>query len=220
MTEPRNNNIVASALSLALVAVIGTALLAGTNSLTADRIAAEERRVMLEQLSAIIPDRYDNALLDDHFSFSDEFHFPRGQTVTAYRARLLGEPIAVVLKFAAVKGYNGNIDLLAGIRHDGSLLGVRVIAHRETPGLGDAIEAERSDWIHDFDNASLKNPGPAGWAVRRDGGDFDQFTGATITPRAVVEAVQLALHYFELQREPLFETSATTSGKAGKEAEK
>jgi electron transport complex protein RnfG len=219
MTEPRGNNIIASALSLALVAVIGTALLAGTNRLTADRIAAEERRVMLEQLGAIIPERYDNELLDDHFIFSDELHFPRGQAVTAYRARLLGEPIAVVLKFAAVDGYNGNIDLLAGIRHDGSLLGVRVIAHRETPGLGDAIEVERSDWIRSFDDASLKNPGPAGWAVRRDGGDFDQFSGATITPRAVVEAVQLALQYFELRREALFEATAITGGKTGREAE-
>jgi electron transport complex protein RnfG len=218
MTEPRSNTIVASALSLALVAVIGTALLAGTNRLTADRIAAEERRVMLEQLGAILPDRYDNALLDDHFTFIDEFHFPRGQTVTAYRARLRDEPVAVVLKFAAVNGYNGDINLLAGIRHDGSLLGVRVISHRETPGLGDAIEVERSDWIHGFDNASLKNPGPSGWAVRRDGGDFDQFSGATITPRAVVEAVQLALQYFELQREPLFEAAAITRGKATKEA--
>jgi electron transport complex protein RnfG len=220
MTEHRSSNIVASALSLALVAVIGTSLLAGTNRLTADRIAAEERRVMLEQLGAIIPKRYDNALLDDHFTFSDEFHFPRGQTVTAYRARLRDEPIAVVLKFAAVNGYNGNIDLLAGIRHDGSLLGVRVIAHRETPGLGDAIEAERSDWIHSFEGASLKNPGPAGWAVRRDGGDFDQFSGATITPRAVVEAVQLALQYFELQREALFETAAITTGKTRRETGK
>ena len=199
-----------SAAALGLVAIIGTALLAGVHHLTADRIAAQERRAVLEQLQEIIPaDRYDNALQDDWISFTDEAHFPRGQQVIAYRARRDGLPVAVILRFAAVNGYNGPIHLLAGIEADGSLAGVRVTSHRETPGLGDPIELARSDWIRSFDGRSLRSPGPQGWRVRRDGGEFDQFTGATITPRAIVEAVRLALDYYAANRRTLFEAAAS-----------
>ena len=125
-----------SAAALGLVAIAGTSLLTGVDFLTADRIAAQERRVILEQLGQIIPQQYDNQLLDDRFSFRNESYFPNGQEVIAYRARQQGEPRAVVLKFNAVNGYNGNITLLAGINSDGSLRGVRIISHKETPGLG------------------------------------------------------------------------------------
>jgi len=211
MSKRRGNPVWMSGLSLGLVAIIGTALLTGVDQLTAKRIAAQERRVMLEQLGQIIPQsHYDNQLQDDWFSFRDELHFPRDQAVTAYRARRQGQPVAVILRFAAVRGYNGNIHLLAGIKEDGSLAGVRVTSHRETPGLGDAIEAERSGWVLDFNGKSLHEPTTKGWAVRSDGGVFDQFTGATITPRAVVEAVRAALEYFELNRALLFDTPAQT----------
>ena len=202
------NNMLRSAAALGLVAIAGTGLLTGVDFLTADRIAMQERRVILEQLGQIIPEQYDNQLLDDRFSFKDEQYFPKGQTVLAYRARQQGEPRAVILKFNAVKGYNGDITLLAGINSNGSLRGVRVISHKETPSLGDAIEIEKSDWVLDFDGKSLENTEPDKWAVKRDGGEFDQFTGATITPRAVVLAVRLALEYFEANRDFLFDTPA------------
>jgi electron transport complex protein RnfG len=125
--------------------------------------------------------------------------------VTAYRARQGGRPVAVILRFAAIDGYNGPIHLLAGIEADGRLAGVRVLSHRETPGLGDAIEAAKSDWVYSFAGKSLGSPPAAGWAVERDGGVFDQFTGATITPRAIVEAVQRALAYHGSHRDALFE---------------
>jgi electron transport complex protein RnfG len=205
-------SILKSAAALGLVAVIGTSLLTGVDALTADRIKAQERRVILEQLGQIIPRNHDNVLLDDKFVFSDEHYFPNGQLVTAYRARLDNEPVAVVLKFDAVNGYNGNISLLAGINANGTLRGVRVTTHRETPGLGDAIELEKSDWINHFSGKSLKTPASEKWSVKRDGGDFDQFTGATITPRAVVEAVKLALEYFEMNRQYLFDTAADPTG--------
>ena len=207
MSERKPGSIWKSAVSLGLVAIIGTTILTGVDRLTSERIAEQERRVILEQLGQLIPEDYDNSILQDRIVFSDEAHFPRGQQVTAYRARYLGQPVAAVLKFDAVNGYNGNISLLAGINFDGSLRGVRVLSHRETPGLGDPIELEKSDWILDFDDRSLRDPAPGGWAVRRDGGEFDQFTGATITPRAVVEAVQAALEYFETNRDHLFETA-------------
>ena len=200
-----------SAAALGLVAIAGTSLLTGVDFLTADRIAAQEKRVIMEQLGQIIPQQYDNQLLDDRFSFRNESYFPNGQEVIAYRARLQGEPRALVLKFNAVKGYNGNITLLAGINTDGSLRGVRIISHKETPGLGDAIEIEKSDWALDFSGKSLNDPEPDKWAVKRDGGEFDQFTGATITPRAVVDAVRLALEYFEAHHEYLFDTAAESA---------
>ena len=212
MTEPPRE-ILRSAAALGVVAVIGTALLTGVFHLTAERIEAQERRVMERQLEQIIPpDRYDNDLLVDRFTFRDEAHFPKGQAVTAYRARADGRPVAVILRFAATRGYNGDIHLLAGIMRDGSLAGVRVVTHKETPGLGDGIEADRSDWIRAFDGRSLADPGRAGWAVRRDGGAFDQFTGATVTPRAIVQAVRAALEYHETNREALYDSPAEPIG--------
>jgi electron transport complex protein RnfG len=206
------HSLLRSAASLGLVAVAGTTLLAGVHHLTAERIAAQERRAVLEQLAQIIPaNRYDNELQDDWITVSDEQHFPRGQQVVAYRARRGGQPVAVIFRFAAMHGYNGPIHLLAGIEADGSLLGVRITSHRETPGLGDAIETEKSDWIRSFDSRSLRSPEPARWSVRRDGGAFDQFTGATITPRAVVEAVRHALEYHQANRQALFEAPAAAA---------
>lgn len=198
-----------SALALGLVAALGTGLLAGIHLLTRETIASRERRAVLDQLEQLVaPGSYDNAMHDDQFSFSDDRWFADGQVITVYRARLRDEPVAVVMKLVAPDGYNGAIHLLVGINADGSLCGVRVTAHKETPGLGDDLEASRSDWILGFAGRSLENPGPAGWAVRKDGGVFDQFTGATITPRAVVKAVHGALSYFAENSQELFDHAA------------
>ncbi len=116
----------------------------------------------------------------------------------------------MVLRLSAPDGYNGRIRLLVGIGFDGRVSGVRVTGHNETPGLGDAVEAEKSDWILGFKGRSLTDPPPERWAVRKDGGDFDQFTGATITPRAVVRAVRQALAYYDAHRDTLFDSPATT----------
>jgi len=205
--NPEWRAIAKSALSLGLVAILGTGLLTVVDRLTADRIAEQQRKVVLRQLGQIVPpSRYDNALQDDRFSFRDESSFPNGQEVIAYRARQKGQPVAVILKFAAPNGYNGAIGLLAGINADGSIAGVRVTSHKETPGLGDAIERDKSDWVLGFNGKSLGKPPPDQWAVRRDGGAFDQFTGATITPRAVVAAVRRALAFYEGHRDMLFDT--------------
>ncbi len=209
----RANSIFRSAASLALVAVMGVTLLAAVNKLTAARIAEQEKKAILDQLGQLVsPDLYNNELQLDLFSFQDELHFPRDQTVIAYRARMDGNPVAVVLKIAAVNGYNGRIHLLVGIMQNGTLCGVRVISHKETPGLGDDIEVERSDWILGFFGRALGNPKMDRWAVKRDGGDFDQFTGATITPRAVVEAVRLALVYFGDHKSFLFDSPSDSPG--------
>jgi electron transport complex protein RnfG len=216
MSQAKTTGVWRSAASLGLVAILGTTLLAGVAYVTKERIAQQERRVILEQLGQIVPtEAYDNELLLDRISFSDETYFPNGQTVTVYRARMGTEPVAVVLRFAAVNGYNGEINLLAGINADGTVNGVRVVSHKETPGLGDVIELEKSNWISGLSGRSLENPGRKGWAVKRDGGEFDQFTGATITPRAVVNAVRLALEHFELNKSQLFAMPSETTAMEG-----
>ncbi len=198
-------NMLRSAFLLALVAVIGTTLLAGIHALTRDRIAAQERRVVLEQLNQVLPgSEYDNALHEDVIEIRDYSYFKHDEPFLVYRARKQGRPVAVVLNLVTADGYNGDIRLLVAIRVNGLIAGVRVIAHRETPGLGDPVERARSDWVLGFDGRSLTDPGQKDWAVRRDGGIFDQFTGATITPRAVVEAVQAALEFFAAQQDSIF----------------
>ncbi|NIP18106.1 MAG: electron transport complex subunit RsxG [Xanthomonadales bacterium] len=212
-------SVLRSAGLLGLVAVLGTALLAGVNALTHDRIAEQERLVVMRQLAQVLPAHlYDNALHDDFIEITEPGHFRGKGHVRIHRARLEGREVGVIFNLVAPDGYNGDIRLLVGVFPNGAVSGVRVIAHRETPGLGDPIERERSDWILGFDGRSLDNPGPEGWAVRRDGGVFDQFTGATITPRAVVEAVQRVLEYHESHAETLFRKPPGAASAEGGEA--
>ena len=211
-----NRNMLRSAFLLALIAVIGTGLLAGVHALTRERIAAQERRVVLEHLNQVLPaQNYDNALYEDFIEITSPEYFKHDDPVRVYRARRLGQATAAVMNLVAPDGYNGDIRLLVAIRSNGQIAGVRVISHRETPGLGDPIEFSRSDWVLNFEQRSLKNPAAGGWAVKRDGGVFDQFTGATITPRAVVEAVQRALEYFDAHQDEIFaQAPAAGNGEA------
>ena len=202
-----SHRVIRSSVLLGLIALLGTALLAGVNELTHERILEQEKRRVLQQLNAIVPTAlYNNDLLEDVIEIKDEVSFRHPAAVTVYRARMNDQPVAVMMLVTAPGGYNGDIRLLAGIDAGGTVLGVRVVSHRETPGLGDPIEAERSDWILGFANKSLLNPEPDGWAVKRDGGQFDQFTGATISPRAVVRTIHNTLLYFAANRQLLFET--------------
>ena len=190
---------------LALFALVGTGLVALTHEATDERIAANQRAATLETLHELVPEaRYDNDPVRDAITVTARQALGSAEPLTVYRARRDGEPVAAVLTVIAPDGYGGPIRLLVAINHDGTLAGVRVVNHSETPGLGDAIEIERSDWIEDFAGRSLGNPPREDWRVEKDGGVFDQFTGATITPRAVVAAVRRALTYFENHRRELF----------------
>ena len=203
-----------SGLLLGLIALLGTGLLAGVNQLTHERIVEQDRLRVLQQLNEIVPAAsYDNDLLADRTDVEDASFFHHPDPVPVYRARMAGQAVAVLMIVTAPNGYNGDIRLIVGIDADGTVLGVRVVAHRETPGLGDPIETGKSDWILGFAGKSLHNPENSGWAVKRDGGEFDQFTGATITPRAVVEAVHKALLYFAAHRQSLF-SAGTEQGPA------
>lgn len=206
--------IIITTIILLLFAVIGTSMVAYTFEQTRDQIAANERATLLRKLHRLIPaDRHDNVLLEDSVTARDEALLGSEEPVMVYRARNDGEPVALVIATVAPDGYSGSIRLLIGINVDGTLSGVRVVTHRETPGLGDAIDENRSDWIHIFDGKSLQAPAPDRWAVKKDGGDFDQLTGATITPRAVVKAARNALLYYQDHQEALFapvETATST----------
>lgn len=194
-----------TAVILFLFAVIGTGLVALTYDSTSERIAANERERLLRKLHVLAPpERHDNDLFADTITVRDEVLLGTPEPVTVYRARSGKQPVALVMAPVAPDGYSGSIRLLVGINYDGTLTGVRVVTHRETPGLGDAIEEERSGWIYGFDGKSLQNPPTGRWEVRKDGGDFDQLTGATITPRAIVGAVRKSLLYYREHREALF----------------
>lgn len=197
-------NMLISALILGLFAVVGTGLVALTQDGTAERIAENERQALLSNLHQVVPPTlHNNDIFADSIEVTDPLLGSK-QPVRVYRARKDGQPVAAVIASIATEGYGGDIKLLVGIRYDGTLTGVRVLNHKETPGLGDAIEAERSDWILGFSGHSLSDPLPAKWKVKKDGGIFDQFTGATITPRAVVKEVFHTLRYYKNHREQLF----------------
>lgn len=195
---------------LAAFAVAGSLLLGLTESGTREQIAANERAYLIRSLNQVLPPEfYDNDLLHDVRSLTAPEAFGTDAPVTVYRARQQGEPVAALFTVIAPDGYSGEIKLLIGARWDGTLAGVRAVAHRETPGLGDAVEVERSDWIKGFSGLSIGNPPTVAWRVKKDGGAFDQFTGATITPRAVVKAIKTALIYFNAHRESFFAAVAT-----------
>jgi electron transport complex protein RnfG len=202
----RYRTVLLTGILLFLFAVIGALLVAYTFENTKLRIAANERAALLRNLHVLVPpDTHTNDLFTDMIEVRDPVLLGTREPVQVYRARRDDEAVALVLTPEAPDGYSGSIKLLVGIDADGTLTGVRVLSHRETPGLGDAIEAERSDWILSFDGRRLGDPPADQWRVRRDGGVFDQFTGATVTPRAVVNAVRKSLIYFEQHHDELFE---------------
>ena len=206
MAAPESlKQMVISAGLLAGFAVAGSLLLGVTESGTREHIQANERAFLINSLNQVLPPtHYDNDLLHDTRELIAAEAFGTDAPVTVYRARHQGRPVAALFTVIAPDGYSGDIKLLIGANWDGTLSGVRAVAHRETPGLGDAVEVDRSNWILGFSGLSLSEPEPDRWRVKKDGGDFDQFTGATITPRAVVKAVKKALLYFNAHREAFF----------------
>jgi electron transport complex protein RnfG len=191
---------------LAVFAICTTLLITGTYLLTKDRISVEERKAEEKALLQIVPrERHDNSMLDETIAVGPETEgLGLRQEKRIYIARQAGEIIAAIIPTTAPDGYNGDIDLIVGINNDGTIAGVRALRHKETPGLGDKVDLKKSDWVLGFNGRSLENPAIANWAVKKDKGVFDQFTGATITPRAVVAATLGALQFAEANRDTLF----------------
>lgn len=201
-----------NALVLGLFAIATVGSVAILQQATAERIAKAEREAQVRALSEILPQgSYDNHLLDNSLDLHDPLLGSKSPQ-TAYIALKDGQPSAIILRATAPDGYSGAIHLLIGIQANGQLAGVRVLSHKETPGLGDKIELAKSVWIRSFDGKSLTNPSEEGWAVKKDRGEFDQFAGATITPRAVVKAVHKALQFFDANRQQLFAQQVKSNG--------
>jgi electron transport complex protein RnfG len=195
-----------NSLLLALFALITALILASTDRITEDRIAESERLAAQKALFEIVPlARHNNDLLVDLQPIPEQYWLTLGldNGGDVHIARLDDQPVAAIVPSITTDGYSGDIAMIVGINFDGTVAGVRVVEHKETPGLGDKIELRKSDWILSFNGKSLNNPKLSKWNVKKDRGDFDQFTGATITPKAVIHQIAKTLEYFEKDRERL-----------------
>jgi len=193
-----------AALVLGSFAVAGVSLVAVTHAFMDERILDNARLAMQRKLASIVPEgQYDNDPLKDRILVSSPELLGTNQT-QVYRVRQGDRPVALILNPVVPNGYAGPIELLVSVLRDGTIGGVRVLSHHETPGLGDQIEEAKSDWILSFDGKSLDHPPAERWAVKRDGGVFDQFTGATITPRAIVAAVKNTLVFVRAHGDELY----------------
>ena len=191
-----------SAIILAAFAILGSSLVGFSYESTHEQILQNQRETLRRQINEVFPEvQHDNIVIDDVVSIKDGGL--GDDEVKVYRATLKKVPTGLIYSPVTADGYSGDILLTIAINENNQVTGVRVLQHKETPGLGDKIETRRTGWIKSFDGTSLTSPRAEKWAVKRDGGDFDQFTGATITPRAVVKAVKSTLQYHQLNKEKL-----------------
>ena len=194
----------ATILPLLLLALILGLALYITHLLSAGLIAENARNAQLSVIDPLMPLPHDNKLYDDTITITEPGYFGSGHSIRVFRARLQNQPAGIVFMPVPARGYSGDIDLIIGIAYDGTLLGVRTFRHRETAGLGDGIDHEKSPWITRFTGLTLQNPPPESWLVTEDGGKIDQISGATITSRGVVNAVRKTLEYYQQERDTLY----------------
>lgn len=210
MADDANTPVWKSGVTLALIAGVCTLLVALTWQLTAERIEANEKawleRSLTPALSGIF---FEGSVTESKITIPAPHNLPGSDDAIVYRVYADGEPAAALFIVTARDGYSGPIRLLVGIAMDGTVTGVRVLQHRETPGLGDRIDSSKSDWVLQFDGRSLRDPEESAWAIKTDDGVFDQLTGASVTPRAVVKAIKETLLYFAANRDDLFVAAAT-----------
>jgi electron transport complex protein RnfG len=214
--EPTMNKIISkNGLILATFALAVTSVVAITQHLTKEQIAEQEQKQLLKTLDQVIdPNSYNNKLFLACVPTHSEQFLGSTKQQRAFLALKDQQPVAAALETVAPTGYNGNIFLVVGITYDGMVTGVRTLIHQETPGLGDKIELSKSDWVTSFNGMKINDHKDPRWQVKKDGGQFDQFTGATITPRAVVTAIKNTLIYFNLNKESLFESSQRCGDKS------
>ncbi|MCG9696579.1 electron transport complex subunit RsxG [Shewanella sp. Isolate11] len=194
---------------LALFALCCTALVAVVNHFTAERIKQQQELELMRTLHQIIPDElHDNALIEHCILIHNQAALGIDQPLPAYVATQGQQPVAIAIETVAPNGYNGQIRLIIAIDVQGTVLGVRTLAHNETPGLGDKIDLRKSAWVTGFNQQQIVDNSDSRWAVKKDGGDFDQFTGATITPRAYVGAVKRTLLFFKANQTELLSRPA------------
>jgi len=199
-----------NALLLGIFAVLCTGAIALVNVLTQPVILQQEQIALQNNINELIkPDRYDNNIIESCFTVVDSELLGDSTPKQVFIAKQYNQPVAALIQTNTFKGYSGEIKLLVGIYADGTVAGVRINSHTETPGLGDKIQTNKSDWIYSFNGTSYQADQDDKWEVKKNGGSFDAFTGATITPRAVVFAVKNTLIYFNQHKSTLFNTAAT-----------
>ena len=186
--------ILKSGMLLLIFTMVSVLFVSLTQDTTQEKIQYNEEQLLIKRLAELVSN-YDNDILKEKYDQVLTLHGIK-QTIGIYPAKRNGQTFAYLVEHTYPNGYNGSIRLLTGISVDETLLGVRVVAHKETPGLGDKIETRKSDWIKQFTGLSLSNPTQDNWKVKRDGGVFEAFTGATITPRAIVTASYQVLELF------------------------
>lgn len=195
MTPIAKEMSIAAAL-LMVFCLAGAGAVSFTEISTKERIEENQRLALLDRLNQVLPEgSYDNELTKSVVVKIDPFYLGSKKPQTIFLATKKGQPSGAVITAIAPDGYSGEIQFIVGINTRQQITGVRVIAHKETPGLGDGIEIERSNWVLQFNGTSLSNPANKGWSVKKDGGEFDQLTGATITPRSMVKATKRVLEY-------------------------
>jgi Na+-translocating ferredoxin:NAD+ oxidoreductase subunit G len=193
-------------LVLVLIGVIASVALIAT--ITRERIAANERSWFVAHLDALIPTSLrDNDLYADAITVSHVELLGAASTMI-YRARHGDTPVGAVIQAIAPDGYGGPIELLIAVDYQGAVLGVEILRHSETPGIGDGFAPHRTDWLRALVGRSLDRVQPKRWTIRKDGGEFDQFSGASVTPRAILKAVRQALEYYASHREEIFRGAA------------
>ncbi len=190
MTMSKTGSGLRALLPVLLVAVLGILLINVTQQILAGRIQAGRERRDMQPVFDVMPLQFDNDLLADRITLDD---LPQGQAAEVFRARRAGQPVGVVVMPVIARGYNGIIELAVGIAYNGTLTGVHVVQHHETPGLGDQVHQQKSRWLDQFPERSLSNTPAEAWAVTADGGSFDGISGATITPRGVIRAIHAIL---------------------------
>lgn len=205
--------------TLALVAALCAAIVALTWQLTHERIESNRKAYLERSLEpALAGVFFDSGVSESILRMPAPHALPGNETALIYRVYAAEEPVAALFVVSARDGYAGPIRLLIGVSMDGTITGVRVLEHRETPGLGDRIELTKSDWILQFDGRSLRQPDDSAWKIKRDGGEFDQLSGASVTPRAIVKAVRATLKYFDENRDDVFkapESVTNTQNQSG-----
>ncbi|MDH3748647.1 MAG: electron transport complex subunit RsxG [Gammaproteobacteria bacterium] len=203
------DHVMKSGLTLAAIAAICTALVATTYQGTKARIAANEQAWLEQSLEpALAGVFFEGSVTESKLVIPTPHELPGRDDVIVYRVFAEAQPVAALFAVTAPDGYAGPIRILLGATYDGVVTGIRILEHRETPGLGDKIVSSRSNWVFQFDGHSLDNPELTGWALKRDGGQFDQLTGASITPRAVINAMRETLLYFAAHRDEIFSQAA------------
>lgn len=200
---------------LTAFAVVGTALLAATYLVTRPIIAETEKQAKLALISQILPATlYDNDLFKDAALLPPAGELGNSEPTPVYRAVKEGKPSAAVLEVIAPDGYSGKIRMIVAIKADGEISGVRVVTHKETPGLGDYIDIAKNRWIRIFEGKSLSKYADQDWKVKKDGGKFEHMAGATVSPRTVVKAVHKSLKYFAANQDKIFSLPAETQAQA------